>query len=95
MRPFTDKKHDPRLSIAMGRRYRRQSQEGLADALTEATGDRWSRGMVANLESGQKRLTVDALMVIAEIHQLPYSFYMEGPDSTMGGYLGSLQPAVA
>ena len=97
MRPFTDEKHDPRLSIAMGRKYRRQSQQGLADALSDATGEHWSRGMVAHLESGHKRLTVDTLMVISAIHELPYSFYLEGPDTTgaMGVYLSSLESAAA
>ncbi len=95
MRPFTDETHDPRLSIAMGRKYRGQTQQDLADALTKVTGSRWSRVMVGYLESGDKRLTVDTLLVIAKIHQLPYSFYMEGPDLTMPRYVGSLQPAAA
>ena len=95
MRPFTDEKHDPRRSIAMGRKYRRQTQQELADAITEVTGDRWSRVMVGYLETGKKELSVDTLLVIADIHQLPYSFYMEGPDSTMPRYLSSLQTAAA
>ena len=97
MRPFTDEKHDPRLSIAMGRKYRGQTQQQLADALSDATGDHWSRVMVGYLETRKKELSVDTLMVIAEIHRLPYSFYLEGPDTTgaMGVYLSSLESAAA
>lgn len=73
---------DPRAAIAMGRRYRRQTQEELAEKLTKATGERWSRVMVGKLESGGKVLEVETLMAIAEVQNLPYSFYLEGPEST-------------
>lgn len=73
---------DPRAAIAMGRRYRRQTQEELAEKLTKATGERWSRVMVGKLESGGKVLEVETLMAIARVQDLPYSFYLEGPEST-------------
>ena len=83
--------HEPRISIKMGRHYRQQTQQDLADALTRETGEHWSRGMVAQLEGKRKALTVDTLMAIAAIQQLPYSFYLEGPesDSHKGDYLSS------
>ncbi len=95
MRPQEDNPYDPRVSIATGRRYRGQTQEMLAEALSQATGEHWSRGMVANLETLKKELTVGTLMVIAGIQQFPYSFYLEGPDSSMGGYVSSLEPVAA
>ncbi len=75
----------------MGRRYRRQTQQELADALTRVTGEPWSRVMVGHVETGKKALTVDTLMAVAEIHNLSYAFYMEGPESisTKGDYLSS------
>jgi len=84
--------HDPRTAIAMGRRYRKQTQQQLADALSDSTGDHWSRVMIGHLESGKKALTVETLMEIAEIQGLPYSFYLEGiaGNSPMGGQLSSL-----
>jgi transcriptional regulator with XRE-family HTH domain len=80
----------------MGRKYRRQTQQELADAITEATGSRWSRVMVGYLETGKKELNVDTLMVIADIHRLPYSFYLESPDGSeaRGVYVNS-DPACA
>lgn len=72
-------RHEPRIAIAMGRRYRGQTQTDLAKALSRATGKRWSRGMVSHLESGYKRLDVETLVAIAEIQDLPYKFYLEGP----------------
>ena len=33
--------------------------------------------MVTKLESGDKELTVEILMAIARIHDLPYSFYLD------------------
>lgn len=62
---------------------RRQSQSGLARALSEETGEEWTRVMVGNLEAGRKILDVDTLMAIAKIHDLPCSFYLEPfPGST-------------
>lgn len=67
-----------RAAIAIARRLRgRQTQKQLADALTQETGEQWSRVMVTKLESGDKELTVDTLMAIARIHDLPCSFYLE------------------
>lgn len=88
---------DPRAAIAMGRRYRRQTQTELAAKLSETTGDNWTRVMVAKLESGGKVLEVETLMAIAEIQGLPYSFYLEGPDSTraMGVYASSAMSIAA
>ncbi|MBA3361857.1 MAG: hypothetical protein H0T94_10410 [Acidimicrobiia bacterium] len=76
---------DPRTAIAMGRRYRRQTQQQLADALTESTGERWSRVMIGKLESGGKVLEVETLMAIATIQNLPYSFYLESPGNYAKG----------
>lgn len=73
--------HDPRVAIAMGRKYRRQTQQDLADALTKETGESWSRVMVGKLETGDKALTVDTLEAIKLIQDLPWDFYLEGPDS--------------
>lgn len=88
---------DPRTAIAMGRRYRHQTQQELADELTAATGEKWSRVMVGKLESGGKMLEVETLMAIASIHNLPYGFYLEGPEGNKakGLYLSSMVPAAA
>lgn len=81
--------HDPRDAIAVARRMRRQSQEGLARALSIETGEEWTRVMVGNLEAGRKILDVDTLMAIAKIQGLPCSFYLEpfpGTIRTIPGY---------
>ena len=87
--------HDPRASIAMGRRYRRQTQLDLANELTRETGESWSRVMVGKLETGTKELTVPTLMAIAKIQDLPWRFYLEGPNEAKGDYLSSLDLALA
>lgn len=86
-----DHQYEPRIAVAMGRKYRGQSQLDLANALTLETGDDWSRGMVSHLESGRKELSVATLMAISKIQDLPYEFYLEGPErnSPMGVYLSS------
>lgn len=85
-----------RAAIAMGRRYRRQTQKELAEKLTEVTGEPWSRVMVGKLESGGKVLEVETLLAIAEIQDLPHSFYLEGPESTRAkGVLLSSNFAIA
>lgn len=67
-----------RAAIAIARRLRgRQTQKQLADALTVEMGEPWSRVMVTKLESGDKELTVEILMAIARIHDLPCSFYLD------------------
>lgn len=76
-KPRKAAQHDPRDAIAVARRMRRQSQDGLARALSLETGEEWTRVMVGNLEAGRKILDVDTLMAIAKIHDLPCSFYLE------------------
>lgn len=78
-------KHDPRVSVKMGRALRGQTQAQLAQALSEATGEPWSRVMVGKLETGDKVLDVGTLMAIAEIQDLPFDFYLEGPRSRSKG----------
>ena len=75
--------HSVQTMVAMGRRYRRQTQQDLADALTVETGQEWSRGQVGHIESGRRKLTVDELQVIARIQRLPVSWYFDEP--TKGG----------
>lgn len=91
--------HDPRDAIAVARRMRRQTQEGLATALSGETGEEWTRVMVGNLEAGRKILDVDTLMAISKIHDLPCSFYLEPFPGTMNGatglYLGWPVPVAA
>lgn len=89
-------RHDPRLSVKAGRALRRQTQSELADALTEATGEKWTRVMVGKLETGGKVLDVETLQAIAEIQRLPYSFYLEAPGSRATGvYRSSRLPVPA
>ena len=90
--------HDPRDNISTAREMRRQSQRRLADALTAETGERWTRGMVANLEIRRKILDVNTLMAISKIHNLPCSFYLEplpGTIEATGLYLSSPVPVAA
>ena len=77
--------HSVQTMVAMGRRYRRQTQQDLADALTVETGQEWSRGQVGHIESGRRKLTVDELQVIARIQRLPVAWYFDEP--TLGGEL--------
>ena len=57
----------------------------MAQALTTALGEPWTRQMVGNLEAGRKVLEVEILMMIAEIHDLPFSFYLESPGTYAKG----------
>lgn len=89
-------RHDPRVSVKMGRALRGQTQEELAGELTRATGEKWSRVMVGKLETGGKVLDVETLMAIAEIQDLPYSFYLEGPQRrSKGVYVKSARQVAA
>lgn len=78
-------RHDPRVAVKMARHYRGQTQEQLAAELAEATGEPWSRAMIGKLETGGKVLDVQTLMLIAEIHDLPISFYLEPPERRSKG----------
>jgi len=75
--------HSPNRAVAAARKLRGQTQEELAELLTEATDEHWSRVMVARLERGDKRLDVDALLAIANLHDLPVEFYLYGPAATV------------
>lgn len=60
------------------------SRARLAQALTEATGKKWSATMVRNLEIGQKQLSADLLPVLAEILSVPEQFLLYGMDALEG-----------
>jgi transcriptional regulator with XRE-family HTH domain len=55
------------------------SQEDLADRLTQITGDKWTRNMVASLENGRRSFDVDLLGPIAEATGVTVEFLAIGP----------------
>ncbi len=81
---YADIRPIPRCAwISLGRRLRdKQTQEQLAEALTTDTGRAWTRGMVAALENGKKHFTVDTLVAVARIQDLPVEFYLRISDET-------------
>lgn len=69
----------PQDRIAAARRLAgRQTQAELAARLTEVTGTRWTRDMVANLEAGRRSFDVETLVAIAEIHDRDCAWYLDG-----------------
>lgn len=83
--------HQPHRAIAAARALVGQSQADLARELTAVKGETWTRGMVANLETGAKKLDVDTLLAIAAIQGYDLRFYTEGPqrsstNSAIPGY---------
>lgn len=66
---------DPHRAVAAARDLIDQSQEELAEALTQVTGKKWSRVMVANLETDRKDLLATVLRDIAEIQGFPIQDY--------------------
>lgn len=56
---------NPADAVAAGRRTAgRMTQTQLAEKLTELTGKKWTRDMVAALESGRKTFDVDTLTAV-------------------------------
>jgi hypothetical protein len=51
--------------------------------LSEATGEKWTRGMVAALETGDKHFTVDLLLTLVRVQGFPAEFYLYGPSATV------------
>lgn len=84
--------HNPTEAIAAGRRLAgRQTQEELAERLTDITGKRWTRDMVASLELGRKTFDVNTLVAVSRAQELPIEFYLFGPaDRARGVYRRSL-----
>ncbi|MDP8928692.1 MAG: helix-turn-helix domain-containing protein, partial [Actinomycetota bacterium] len=76
--------HTAYRAVAAARALRGQTQAELAGVLTEKTGERWTRGMVANLEGGRRSLDWELLRTLSEIQQLPLEFYVYGPASGSG-----------
>ncbi|GEM_PF-5766317 len=95
------KEHTPAKAIKAGRALAGQTQADLARALEEATGEHWTSIMVTKLERGDRKLTVDLLLTIAQIQELPIEFYLYGPAATVTNRgpdranPGSLDPAAA
>jgi transcriptional regulator with XRE-family HTH domain len=88
----SQRNHRPHQSIGVARKYRGLTQDQFARQLTAATGDEWTRGMVAHLESGRKVFSSDLLLVVARIQDMPWEFYLYGPGGTVPGSTRSNSP---
>lgn len=89
---------DVKKAIKAGRAINDQTQEELAEALMRETNERWTRDMVASLETGKKRVVPETLVALSKVQNLDYTFYLNGPSElnvAKGGYLQSFIPAVA
>ncbi|MDF1596931.1 MAG: helix-turn-helix transcriptional regulator [Acidimicrobiia bacterium] len=73
----------PQRGVKTGRLWMHHSQEDLARALQNTTGDRWTRGMIQALESGRKHLTIEIAMAISDIQRLSLDFYAYGPAASV------------
>ena len=72
---------NPADAVAAARRIRgRMTQPQLAERLTEVTGVRWTRDMVASLENGRKTFDVDVLMAVTEALDVSTSFILFGKE---------------
>lgn len=57
-------------------------QEEFAERLRKLTDDqRWNQQRISRLETGQTRFSIDDLRVIAQVQNMPYSWYLDGPES--------------
>ncbi len=79
----SQRNHQPHQSIGVARKYRGLNQAQFARQLTAATGKEWTRGMVAQLETGRKTFSADLLLVVARIQNMPWEFYLYGPGGTV------------
>lgn len=96
---------NPGDAVAAARRMRgKKSQQWLADRLTEITGDKWTRDMVANLENDRRTFDVPILLAVCEALDVPTGFILfdQEPTATqtkgvsLSSFSHSLaQPAVA
>ena len=69
-----------RDAVASARRVSgRVSQEELADRLTAETGKEWTRDMIANLENGRRSFSVDDLLAICKVLEVPVTYILFGP----------------
>lgn len=69
--------------IAHGRDLLGGSQERFARELTEFTGDKWTRAMVVNLETGRKAVGVEALLAIAQLQGRAIEWYYADLDANL------------
>lgn len=82
--------HNPRKAVSAARTLLGQTQEELASALSDTSGEHWTRGMVAKLEGGRKKFDVDILVAVAKAQGMPIEFYLYGPSNqATPGLLGS------
>lgn len=69
----------PQDRVAAARRLAgRQTQQELADRLTEVTSEQWTRNMVASLEGGRRTFDIATLIAIAEVHGRDPVWYLDG-----------------
>lgn len=72
-------------AVKAARALRGQSQQDLADRLTEVTGGRWDRRMVTTLEGGHRRITLTLAVALSEAQDMPLSWYAYGLDGDPRG----------
>lgn len=72
----------PARMIAAARAISGDTQQQLADKLTAASGNRWTRNDVASIENGRRRFAVDDLMLFADVQDQPYSWYLPSDSVT-------------
>jgi transcriptional regulator with XRE-family HTH domain len=81
---------EPHRAIAAGRQLRNRTQQDLADALSLLTGRRWTKNMVASMETGRKAIDPKTLTAAAVWLDLPYSFFLQGVEDEVRALNGAI-----
>lgn len=71
--------HDPRKAVAAAMTLLDQKNEDLAAALSQSTGKRWTKNMVASLVRRRRKLDTPELLEIQRVQGFPMAFYLYGP----------------
>jgi transcriptional regulator with XRE-family HTH domain len=68
-----------------------------AALLEKASNERWDQSKVSRLETGELRMTVDRLKVIAQLQGMSYEWYIDGPkgNEAKGVYVTSRRSIAA
>lgn len=74
------------LKIKLAREIDGETQAELAERIADYTNDQtWTRAVIANIESGRKRITPDVLLPIAYVQNRSLEFYLVEPGARVPG----------
>jgi hypothetical protein len=87
----------PGLGMSTIRIRQGLDQIEFAALLEKASNERWDQSKVSRLETGELRMTVDRLKVIAQLQGMSYEWYIDGPkgNEAKGVYVTSRRSIAA